>query len=463
MIHWHEGQHLLPEHFQALQNLALTSLAQERSLLHRFSDGLLELELKFDKSTVRVLRLRGILPDGALVTYPGNLELPEREIEGELSRNKDGIDLYVAVPVLIPGMENSLPMGLARGEGVGGEPATEPQVGRENSQRRRLRYTVEEAVLSDENTGGEGRPTYIRKFNGRLHFGTEDTSNLKMISLGRIIPSGGGGLPRLDETACPKLLRLQAWLPLVKHLSKQFVLMEVALKNLLGRVEEQKPGTDGLQLEQTSIRLKIAAVYRHYPTLKALLECDQASPFEVFCHLQSFLGDLAAIQPDKINFVPSAFLHKAPWDQLTRLSEAIVNQLDQEQKIPVLRIPFTYNTNDNLYFAAISTEKLAPNLDRYLYIASGESIAQMDLAVNDRGDFIVAPRERAHRLLFGFTLERCAAPRGLSAQRGNHYFKIEGTAENQEIWAEILQSGGIAIRPPSRKPIEISNIELCIA
>jgi len=60
MIHWHEGLHLLPQHLQALQRFVQEQGGQERPFLHRYTSGILDLELSHWTGTnVGIHRLRG--------------------------------------------------------------------------------------------------------------------------------------------------------------------------------------------------------------------------------------------------------------------------------------------------------------------------------------------------------------------------------------------------------------------
>jgi len=442
MIHWHEGLHLLPQHLQALQKLVLDSTAQTRPFLHRFGSGIIDLELEFENQKVRVKRLKAIMPSGVLLDYPKNVEVREVDVGPELSRRRDGFRLSLGLPVWSAHQRNAFEMGVPPG------PA-------------RLRYRLDETQLCDENVGGEGRPTYVRKFNARLLLESDDESDLEVIPVARVEASAGSGLPRVDERYCPPLLRLKGWQPVYDLVRKGINDIEYSKANLLGRLGEGGFNIQSLHGDQLSLLLKLQAANRHLSFLRPLLEADQAAPFEVFCELQSLLGELAALDPLNIPFEAAPFAHASPGEQFREVLQKILKHLEPTATTLFRRYEFTSQEDNRYFLAKFEPNSVTLTSEPFLLIESADLRGVVDeLVLGD--SFLITDSDAVVKAFSGLKVTRREAPRGLSANPKFHYFHVD-PASDPSIWNTITETGKIALSFSKKVPKTLTTFALYLS
>ena len=103
-LYWNQGLFLKPQHFQQF-DLQTSTVANEYSKLRSgCSAGVAKLEIDEDalKNNMLVIeRLECILPDGTLVTYPGNCQLEPIKLSAEQADTLGHISVYLGLsPVL---------------------------------------------------------------------------------------------------------------------------------------------------------------------------------------------------------------------------------------------------------------------------------------------------------------------------------------------------------------------------
>lgn len=103
-LYWNQGLFLKPQHFQQF-DLQTSAVANEYSKLRSgLSAGIAKLEIDDDalKNNMLVIEcLECILPDGTLLTYPGNCQLEPIKLKAEQADALGHIDVYLGLsPVL---------------------------------------------------------------------------------------------------------------------------------------------------------------------------------------------------------------------------------------------------------------------------------------------------------------------------------------------------------------------------
>src|SRR5215211_1911522 len=184
-IHWHEGLFLTPHHLQRMQKGAHDQFSLERKLNWTYPYGLIEARLSRDElenMRLRFERLRAILPSGQIIDYPDNAELPSLDIKPALARSVGGFKVFLGVPL----WQN------ARANTVSNSSETDSRV--------KLLYRISEMEYTDENSGENPKPVQVRKINSRLMLDHEDTADMELLPLLRIMRAVGEdvGLPRQD-------------------------------------------------------------------------------------------------------------------------------------------------------------------------------------------------------------------------------------------------------------------------
>src|SRR5262245_34128376 len=101
-VHWHEGQFLLPQHFQIMERSLRRQLLAERSLLWPYPHGVIRLELVKDALENRLVqfeRLHAIMPSGLEVCQGENTEIPPLKFEDEFKKlGPSALNVALAVP-----------------------------------------------------------------------------------------------------------------------------------------------------------------------------------------------------------------------------------------------------------------------------------------------------------------------------------------------------------------------------
>src|SRR6266481_4747836 len=193
-IHWQEGLFLQPHHLQRMQKAFRDQIHDERRLGWAYPYGVVEARLSRDELEnfrVRFERLRVIMPSGLEINYPENAELPSLDIKQAFSKGAGTFNLFLGVPLWQNVRANTLKDATSDG-------------------RVKLLYRVSEIECTDENTGENPKPIQVRKINSRLMFDNEDTADMELIPLLRIVRATGQelGLPREDPEYVPPCLVL---------------------------------------------------------------------------------------------------------------------------------------------------------------------------------------------------------------------------------------------------------------
>src|SRR5207302_2986418 len=184
-IHWHEGLFLQPHHFQRFQKSVFDQFGSDRSLAWAYPYGVVEARLSADElenMRLRFDRLHAIMPSGIEVDFPHNAELPSLDVKQAFAASGGSFYVFLGVPLWFDQRANTL------------SPAQAADA------RAKLLYRVAETECPDENTGENPKPMLMRRYNARLLLENEDTSDLEVIPLLRIVRAVGEevGLPRQD-------------------------------------------------------------------------------------------------------------------------------------------------------------------------------------------------------------------------------------------------------------------------
>ncbi len=159
-IMWTEGMFLLPQHLQFSSRNMDTKLRQATEHLMPFNWGFRHLEvdiasLKNFLFAVRTCQV--VMENGTQLSMPGNLDLDSRSFKESFAGSTEFLDVFVGIPIWRPDSPNTI------------------SAGDERAMLER-RYRVDETEVVDENLGENPRPLQIKRFRGRIFWGTEDTS-----------------------------------------------------------------------------------------------------------------------------------------------------------------------------------------------------------------------------------------------------------------------------------------------
>ncbi len=195
-IQWHEGMPLAPQHFQLNDHRYQSLFSFHVQNAGPYSWGVFDMHidaLALGKGSFKLKKMSGIMPDGTIVQYEENDQLPKLEIPlGEIDFNQtDSCAIYLALPAYSPG-----------------EPSAAGNVPRYIS-------TAGDLVM-DEN-GSFGESTRVPRLAPNLYLivGQEPSSKFVSFQIAEISKTGG---QYIFTTYIPPYLRFPKSLPVRKAL-----------------------------------------------------------------------------------------------------------------------------------------------------------------------------------------------------------------------------------------------------
>lgn len=431
-IHWQEGLFLQPHHLQRMQKGMEDGIAAERRLAWAYPYGVIEARLSRDElenKRVHFEKLRVIMPSGLEVNYPSGAELPSLDIAQAFAKGAGSFTVLLAVPVWQGSRANTVP------------------ITQDGDTRAKLLYRVGETECFDENTGENPKPIQVRKINSRLMFEHEDTSDMEVLPLLRIVRAVGPdvGLPKEDPEYVPPCMVLNGS-PVLRELVRDLVSqVEATRKALVVQVTRGGFSIESMRGVQFEQLLRLRTLNRHSARLPSIVETPTVAPFEVYLELRELLGELVALHPDRDElFEISAYAHENQFLCFRELAKNIRLLLIGGVMPSYLQLAFkdvggaiTANftpeqfTQPNAYLLGIKTRLDPIALGRY---------------VVDGDKFKLMPQSLATRAIRGIELkEERHPPLELPAAADLHYFRLE-RATSARMWQQIEAEKTAVIR-----------------
>ena len=430
-IHWAEGLFLQPHHLQRAQHSVAEGIRAERQLSWPYPWGVIEARLSRDElenMRVRFERLRLIMPSGLEVSFPDNSDLPTLDIRQAFSKGTGSFGVMLGVPLWQPGRGNTFPLG---------QPV-DPRV--------KLLYRVAETECADENSGENPKLLQVRRINARLMLEQEETSDMEVLPLLRIVRATGEevGLPREDNeyvAPCLVLTGSPVLREMVRDLSAQ---VEASRKELI--VQMTRGGFSleqirGLQIEQM---MRLRTLNRFSGRLPALVNAPNISPFNYYLELRDLLGELCAQQPDRDAFDVPDYNHESPYLCFRELCERIRGFLRGAVAASYLKVPF--KDDQGKLTATLTDEHFSRPTAYFLAIKTKIDPTALAAYVVDADRFKLMPLSLADRAIRGIELkEERHPPLELPAASDLHYFRLEHSV-SARMWQQVQAEKAAAIR-----------------
>jgi type VI secretion system protein ImpJ len=430
-IHWHEGLFLTPHHLQRMQKGAHDQFALERKLNWTYPYGLIEARLSRDElenMRLRFERLRAILPSGQIIDYPDNAELPSLDIKPALARSVGGFKVFLGVPL----WQN------ARANTVSNSSETDSRV--------KLLYRISEMEYTDENSGENPKPVQVRKVNSRLMLDHEDTADMELLPLLRIMRAVGEdvGLPRQDPDYVPPCFVL-AGSPVLRELTRDLVSqVEASRKELVVQVARGGFSLDSMRGVQFEQLMRLRTLNRSSGRLPSLILAPNVSPFSIYLELRELLGDLAALHPDRDEFECAPYDHDNPLPVFKELSTKIRSHLRGAVAPSFLKVAF--NDVGGVLTATLVPEHFSQPNAYFLGVKTKVDPTVLGRFAEDGDKFKLMPQSLAMRAIRGVVLkEERHPPLELPAQSDLHYFRLDRAA-SERMWQQVQSEKSMTIR-----------------
>lgn len=457
-VHWHEGLFLQPQHLQMLARGVRDQAASERRLATPYPYGVIDAKLSPDaleNMLVRFDRLRVVMPSGIEVDFPGNADLPALDIKQAFQRSAEGFTVGIALPLWTPKGANVVEPAPASGKSRGDE-----------SRVKRL-YKVAESKVPDENTGEGAVDTLVRKYNARLVLEGDDTENMEVLPLLRVVHATGqeGGLPKRDGRFIPPCLTLGGSGELRAMLRDLANQVEASRRDLVFQITRSGFNIENLRGPQFEEMLRLRTLNVFAGRLPALIasggpQSSGVTPFGMYLELRHLLGELAALYPDRDPFEAPKYDHDDPSVAFMELDMKIRQLLRGVVKKRFMKVPFERDAAGVLS-ATLTDEHLKDAHEFYLSIRSKDDPATLAKLVEDADKFKLMPKSMVKMTFYGVKLgEERHPPPELPSEVGAYYFRLNKAETRAQIWEQVVQQKSMAARWPENEGSGILDITL---
>ena len=435
-IHWCEGLFLQPHHLQFMQKNMLDWIVNERRYRWAYPYGVVRMRLseaELENQRLRFDELHVIMPNGLDVQVPGNADLPTISIQEALAASNGSLQVSLGTPLWQPAGKNVVDVDAG-----------------EDWRAKRL-YRVAEMEKLDENTGDNPQVMRVRRINARLLFEHDDTSDLDVLPLLRVVRAAGEdvGLPRADPAYIPPCLSVNGSAKLrdfVRDLTSQILASRSQLVLQTTRGGFSMDHLRGVQFEQV---LRLGTLNRW----GALLEClsttlGSVAPFEMYIYLRQLLAELAALRPDRDPFEVPPYNHHDLHTVFDELARRIRPLLQGAVAPKFLKVPFVPDEELGCLSATLTEEALSRPNEYYLAIKTKMDPKELALLVEDANKFKLMPRSLARQRIYGVKLAyEGYPPVELPAEIGLCYFRL-ARHESERMWERITQEKVLAATWP---------------
>ncbi|MBS0197463.1 MAG: type VI secretion system baseplate subunit TssK [Planctomycetes bacterium] len=449
-IHWHEGLFLQPHHLQTFSRQQAETVWRERRLGWAYPYGVIDCRISTDAletMLVRIDRLRAVMPSGLEIDVPGNTDVPALDIKKTFANTPGGFTVSIAVPLWQSERANTV-----------------EENGTTESARVKRLFRVGEITRADENTGENTQPVLVRRVNARLVVDGDDTTDMEVLPLLRIVASAEGStLPRLDARFIPPCMVISGN-PGLKNLLRDLgSAVEAARKEVVNQLTRGGFVLENLKGPQLLMLMRLRTLNRFAGTLPTLFAggpggAGAISPFDAYLILRELLGELAALSPERDQFEASRYEHDLPGVVFGELDRKIRPLLRGDIAKRFLQVPFVM---DGGVLAASLTEEhfTAPN-GYFLGVRTKMDPTRLGKLVEDQDKFKLMPKTMIKLNIFGVKLqEERHPPMELPSAVDLHYFRLDA-GQSAKMWERVQSEKSMALRWSETDPMEYTDVSL---
>ncbi len=460
-IHWHEGLFLQPHHLQTMQRDLAETGARERRLSWPFPYGVVDLRVSTDaleNMLVRIDRLRAVMPSGLEIDLPGNADIPALDIKRVFQASSGSFVVSLAVPLWQGQRANTVePMAAQAGGG-----ATRKAVA-EEARIKRL-YRVAEISRPDENTGENAQPVIVRRYNARLVVEGDDTSDMELLPLLRIVHTAQEStLPRPDTGFVPPCLVIGGSPTLRNMLRDLGAAVEASRKELVNQMTRGGFVVENLRGPQLVQVLRLRTLNRFAARLPVLVAGGVAgagsmTPYQAYLELRELQAELAALSPDRDPFDAPRYDHDNPGVVFEELDRKIRPLLRGDIQKKFLQVPFT--RQDGVLAATLGDEHLTQPNGYFVGIRTKMDPTLLGKLVEDQDRFKLMPKSMIKLNIYGIKLiEERHPPMEMPSSIDLHYFRVD-VGESKKMWERMAGEKAMAVRWPENENFEYQDVSL---
>jgi type VI secretion system protein ImpJ len=422
-IVWFEGMKLDPHHFQQAEKFSQYNLNGRINSLNINGWGLKEFTI--DKAALAggqfgLISCSGVMPDGLIIDIPGADPVPRnRSFEDLFPATAEKMDVYLTVPLVKPGGSNCQLNGS----------------GYENT-----RYIMQQADVTDMNTGSNLRAVGMARTNYQFKFGEESLDEHSFIKIGEVI-RGSDGRFDLDRNYIPPCLNISASEALVSVTREMLSGLVSKSKELRTQAGVHKPE---LSIVQVEILLMLQSINTYIPLLNYYYSTGNVHPEVLYTVLLQLTGQLSTysnlgVRTEEL----PAYDHRHLTEIFSYMSREIYSILNVRKTIEKKDVVIPLRKQaDSLFVGQLSPA----HMQAQFYIGiSGNMPESKVIAEFPRNIRISAYEEifAVHQAgIQGAAVEYTARPpAGFTVNEKTHYFRI---IKEGRFWEKIVSKNNIA-------------------
>lgn len=421
---WFEGMKLDPHHFQQTERYNLYYINSRFGMINSNYWGLKNFQV--DNAAIAggnfsLINCNGIMPDGMIFNIPENDPVPKsRNFEGIFSATSERLDIYLVLPVEHPSGKNINLDELQLNDS--------------------LRYSMQNADVTDYNTGSNIQRIGVAKPNYQFRFGEESLEDFISIKLGEITRSADGKY-KMESQSIPPCIEISASEVLLEHLRNILSTLVSKSKELRGQANINKPE---LSLTQVEILLMLQSVNTFIPILNYYNSSQNIHPENLYTLFLNIVGQLSTFSNLglRVDALPT-YDHK----HLTEIFDQVVNEIQM-----MLNVQKTVERKDVVIPLRRQAETLfvgqllANQISAQFFISVTGDIPEKKIITELPKNIKVSAFEEIFAVhqagIQGVTVEYVARPpAGVSVNEKAHYFKIN---KEGRFWEKIVQKNNIA-------------------
>ncbi len=431
---WSEGMYLGPHHFQVQGRFFEEVTHFQISNLWFEPYGLVGLELDAEalrNGTVTLVHGRGIFQDGLTFNIPESDPVPAaRNISDLFPPTQESLTVFLAVPPHRLGAANCA---LTEEQDKGG-----------------TRYTAEEKILPDENTGLDEKPLKLGRKNIRLLLDTEDAGEMQTLPIGRVKRDGSGNYI-YDESFIPPCLQISASQTLMLMTRRMIEILQEKSVNVSLDGRGRGKFQTGLSAQEVSRFWFLHAINSSLGPLRHMFASQCAHPAELFSELLRLGGALCTFALDSHPQNLPLYQHLSLDKCFAEIERHIRTHL--ELLAPSNCIPIPLHSPVNYFYEGEVTDQRCLDRARWI-LAVHSAIGDAELITRTvqlvkvcSAQFVPQLVKRA---LPGMELTHMSVPpSAVSPRVESQYFAISRTGP---CWDHIVQTRHVGIYIPGEIP-----------
>ncbi|ODC03125.1 type VI secretion system-associated protein [Terasakiispira papahanaumokuakeensis] len=429
-VMWSEGMFLLPQHFQhqdEFHQRTVSELAQRQAPFYwgvqrlEFDQGALE------RGTLRLTRLKVVLPDGTLIDAPQHDPLPPaRDLNGLAIEGE--VRLHIALRLLEPYAPSY---------------THEDDVGHQGQRR----YVQRFETLPDLNEGSQDNELEMLENATVLLLETDELDGYSHCPIGLMVRNASGRLDVDSHRFMPPALHMDAVTLPGEIINRLLGLLGARSDVLSSRRREHAHLAAEFGSSDVTLFWLLYTINQAWPELAHMKANPQLHPEQLYRFLARLASGLMTFSMGhQLSDIPE-YQHGDPAPSLLRLEKLVRELLDIVIPNQYVSIPLE-QTRPSYYIGRLHDERLV-DADFFICVHADMPGAQL-IDLVPRAFKVGSPEEIevvVNTAMPGVTLEHATRlPSAIPVRLDNHYFSLE---PHGSVYERMMAAQALAFYVPS--------------